>query len=313
MEHRVLGQTNLNVSIMSLGTAELDISYGICKPGQSEYPDRSEVTSLLQYAADQGINLFDTAPAYGESEKLLGELLGHRHDCYFATKVSIPEEDGRILTGKSLQSAINDSLQASLKALNRDWLDIVQIHNATADILEQGEMTEVLLRARDLGRVRFLGASVYGEEAAQAVIKAGSFDVLQLAYNLLDQRMADKILPAAYQANIGVICRSALLKGALTERAKWLPDELAALRQQADKAVTTLAGSWQRLPQIALRFCLSSPYIETVLVGVCNRQELSSALEAAMAGRLGRDELELASSLTLQDERLINPTYWPLP
>ena len=313
MEHRILGRTNLNVSILSLGTVELGIGYGIRKPGQSERPDRSESTHLLQYAADQGVNLFDTAPDYGESEKLLGEALAYGHDCYFATKVSIPEEDGRILTGKPLQAAINGSLEASLKALKRDWLDIVQIHNATADILEQGEIAEIMLKAKDSGKIRFLGASVYGEAAAWAVIKAGSFDTLELAYNLLDQRMADKIFPAAHQANIGVICRSALLKGALTERAEWLPEELAVLRQQAAKAVHTLAGSWQKLPQMALRFCLSSAYIATVLIGVCNREELRSALEAATAGPLAHDELMIAAGLALSEERLINPTYWPLP
>ncbi len=247
MEHRILGRTRLSVSILSLGTVELGIGYGIRKPGQSAYPERSEAVYLLRYAADQGINLFDTAPAYGEGEQLLGEALGRRHDCYFTTKVSIPEEDGKVLSGQPLQVAINGSLEASLKALDRDWLDIVQIHNATADILEQGEIAGVLLRARESGKVRFLGASVYGEEAALAVIRAGSFDVLQLAYNLLDQRMAANIFPAASQANIGVICRSALLKGALTERAKWLPEELAALRQQATKAMTTLAG-FRKIP-----------------------------------------------------------------
>ncbi len=308
-----MGRTNLSVCVLALGTAELGISYGIRKPGQPEYPVRSEATRLLRYAADQGINFFDTAPVYGESEKLLGEALSHRHDCYFATKVSLPEEDGRVLTGKSLRAGVNSSLEASLKRLNRDWLDIVQIHNATTEVLEQGEIAETLLRARDAGKVRFLGASVYGEEAALAVIKAGSFDVLQSAYNLLDQRMADSIFPAAHQAGIGIICRSALLKGALTERAKWLPEELAPLRQQAAKAMNTLAGSWQRLPQMALRFCLSSSYVDTALVGVCNREELHSAVEAAMAGPLGQDELELASGLALQDENLINPTYWPVP
>ena len=244
MEHRILGRTGLKVSSLSLGTVEMGVNYGIRKPNESERPGRSEAINLLQYAADRGINLFDTAPAYGESEEALGEALGRRQDCYFATKVSIPEENGRVLTGKALRLAVDDSLQASLKALRRDCLDIVQIHNATADILEDGEITEVLLRARDAGKVRFTGVSVYGEEAARATIEAGSFDVMQLAFNLLDQRMAEKILPMAYKANIGVICRSALLKGALTERAQWLPDELAPLRQQVARAVESLAGSW---------------------------------------------------------------------
>jgi aryl-alcohol dehydrogenase-like predicted oxidoreductase len=311
VEKRELGLTGIEVSALALGTVELGMDYGIALPGEKRIRTE-EGRRLLDYAADSGINLFDTAPAYGKSERLLGKTLGHRHDCYFATKVSLPRDDGMALSGRWLQAAINGSLDTSLKSLDRDWLDIVQIHNATADMVSNGELPEILIRAKESGKIRFLGASVYGEEAARAVIKSGSFDVLQLAYNLLDQQMADSILPTAHQAGIGVVCRSALLKGALTERANWLPEELAPLREQAFKAMKTLAGSWERLPQIALRFCLSSPYIDTVLVGVCNRQELDSALEAAMAGPLDHDELELAAGRALQDERLINPTYWPL-
>ncbi len=312
-ERRVLGRTNLKVSVLSLGTVELGMGYGIRKPGQPERPDRAEAVRLLQSAADRGINLFDTAPAYGESEKLIGEALGRRQDIYLATKVSVPEKDGRLLTGKPLQKTISASLEASLKALKQNCLDIVQIHNATVETIERGEIVEALLRARDAGKVRFLGASVYGEAAALSAIGTGVFDTLQLAYNLLDPRMAVKVFPAAYQSNTGVICRSALLKGALSERAKWLPEALAPLREQAARAMHTLAGSWQKLPQIALRFCLSSPYIDTVLVGASNRRELDSALEAAAAGPLSDHHLELASGLAMSDERLINPVYWSIP
>ena len=313
MEQCILGRTNLKVSILSLGMAEFGTRYGIRKPREPECPAPGEAARLLHYAAEQGINLFDTAPTYGESEELLGKTLGKELDCYFATKVSIPAEGGRVLSGKSLKKAIDSSLKASLKALNRDYLDIVQVHNATPEVLYRGEITEIMLRAKDAGIIRFLGASVYGKEAAQAVVKAGAFDILQAAYNLLDQRMVEEVLPAARQANIGVICRSALLKGALTDRAQLLPNQLEALRRQATKAVTTLAGSWEELPGMALRFCLSSSYIDTVLIGVCNRTELNSALEAAMTGPLENDQLELANSLALSEERLINPTYWLIP
>jgi aryl-alcohol dehydrogenase-like predicted oxidoreductase len=312
-ERRLLGRTNLEVSALSLGTVELGTDYGIRQPGQPGRPDRAESIRLLEYAADRGINLFDTAPAYGDSEKLLGEALGRRNDCHFATKVSMLEKEGKPLSGKPLRKAVSDSLEASLRTLRRDFIDIVQIHNATVETIERGEITEALLKARDAGKIRFLGASVYGEEAALAVIKAGDFDTIQLAYNLLDQRMAGEVFPAACEANIGVICRSALLKGALTERARWLPEELAPLREQVTRAVNSLAGSWEKLPQIALRFCLSSSHISTVLVGASSRQELDAAIEAAAAGPLSNKELEIASGLALADESLINPVNWPIP
>jgi len=313
MDYRFLGRTGLKVSALALGTVSLGMEYGLKAPGEPPRPTEAEVTRLLQQGADAGINLFDTAPAYGESERLLGKALCHRHECYIATKVSIPRDDDRVLTGRSLQVAINGSLESSLKSLGRDSLDILQIHNATADMVRRGELAEILVRAREVGKVRFLGASVYGEEAALAVLDSGSFDVLQVAYSLLDQRMADKVLPIAHESRIGVICRSALLKGALSERARWLPKELSTLRERAAEVMRALAGRWEQLPQVALRFCLSSPYIGTVLIGASSQQELSIALEAASAGPLAHDLLEKAAAFALHDEELINPACWSVP
>lgn len=313
MDYRPLGKTGLQVSAITLGTVSLGVEYGIEAPGEFGRPAEADSIRLLQQAADAGINLFDTAPAYGESERLLGQALGRRDDCIIATKVSIPQDaDGRSLHGISLWQALEASLENSMRALQRDVLGIVQIHNATLDVIAQGEMAEGLLGARQEGKVRFLGASVYTEAEALAVIEAGYFDVLQVAYNVLDQRMAWRVFPAAEQAGVGVIVRSALLKGTLTAKAQWLPPELAELRQAAERARDVLAGSWQSLPEMALRFCLSASQAATVLVGVRTFEELRQALSVAEAGQLSEEMLTQTAALALADERLLNPLYWPV-
>lgn len=313
MNYRSLGRTDLQISDLAFGTVSLGMDYGIGVSEQFGRPDEADAIQLLCRAADAGINLFDTAPAYGESERLLGLALGRRHDCVIATKVSIPQDaDGRPLRGISLRQAVEASLGNSLRALQRDVLDIAQIHNASLDAIAQGEMAEILLGARQEGKVRFLGASVYTEEEAMAVIEAGCFDVLQVAYNGLDQRMARRVFPAAERAGVGIIVRSAFLKGALTAKAQWLPPELTELRQAAERARDVLAGSWQSLPEMALRFCLSALQVATVLVGVRTLEELRQALSAAEAGRLSEEMLTQAAALALTDERLLNPSHWPM-
>lgn len=313
MDYRKLGKGGFRVSVVSMGTVSLGMKYGIKVPGEFGQPDKTDAIRLLRQAADAGINLFDTAPAYGKSERLLGQALGRRSDCHFATKVSIPKgDDGSLMHPKDLRQSIMASLERSLDALRREVLDIVQIHNATAEALEQGDVAEVLQKGKKQGIIRLLGASVYTEEEALAVVEAGCFDVLQIAYNLLDQRMAREVFPAAAEAGLGIIVRSAFLKGALTAKAQWLPTELAELRLAAERARDVLAGSWQSLPEMALRFCLSAPQVSTVLVGARTLEELRQALATAGAGPLSEELLTRAGGLALTDERLLYPSYWPI-
>jgi aryl-alcohol dehydrogenase-like predicted oxidoreductase len=307
------GRTGLVVSQVSLGTVALGLDYGIELPHEPRRPNEKDAIRLLQQAADEGINLFDTAPAYGDSERLLGLALGRRPGCYIATKVSIPvDADGKMFHGAPLREAVRTSLGNSLRNVGRDVLDIVQIHNATPEVIARGEIAEALREAQSEGKVRFLGASVYGEEAALAAIEAGCFDALQVAYNLLDQRMARRVFPTASRAGVGIIVRSALLKGALTEKAKFLPRELERLRSASEQARDRLAGSWGNLPGVALRFCLSAPDVATVLVGATTRKEVELGLLAANYGPLSAEQLDQTSSLALTDEHLLNPSYWSM-
>ena len=308
MEYRRLGKTDLHVSSLSLGTVELGMEYGITAADRGNRPTREDAITIIQRAVDLGVNLFDTAPNYGESEQLLGAAIGPLRDCHIATKVSIPAGNGM----KSTRQYVNESLEYSLRALRRETLDIVQIHNATREAIDRGEITEELMKAKDAGKLRHIGASVYGEANALAVIHDGSFDVIQVAYSLLDQRMTKNIFPLAKESGIGIMSRSALLKGALTHRAQWLPDELSALRFASEKVVDAFEITWDDLPETALRFCLSSEYVDTVLAGVTTEEELVRAVQSASGESLGREKMKMARRLGLDEEALINPSCWPI-
>ena len=308
MKYRQLGRTGLTVSAISLGTVSLGIDYGINAPGQFGQPDELSAIRLLQQAADRGVTLIDTAPAYGTSERLVGCALGPNPRAIIATKVTPP------LHGSSVRVGIDASLENSRLALGRDTLDIVQIHNATVEMLARGEAIEALVAAKQRGEVRFIGASVYGEPAAMAAVECGQFDVLQIAFNVLDQRMLTKVLPAAAAAGVGVLVRSALLKGALTPKAQWLPGPLGRLRAAAEQARDLLAdGSWEALPKAATRFCLSFPSVSSVLMGARTLAELDAAVQAEAEGPLGGRVLADTARIALDEEQLLNPSYWPVP
>src|SRR5262249_52411243 len=135
----------------------------------------------------------------------------------------------------------------------------------------------------------------------------------QIAFNLLDQRMVERVLPAADKAGVGIIVRSALLKGALTPKAEWLPPPLDRLRVVAGQAKDLLAeGSWAALPKAAMRFCLSFPIVSSVLTGARTAEELEAAIHAEAEGPLTDRQLHEASRLALDDEQLLNPSNWPV-
>ena len=207
---------------------------------------------------------------------------------------------------------MSTSIDNSLRALRRETLDIVQIHNATVPVLQDGSMLACLEKAREQGKVRHIGASVYGEEAALAALETGKIEVLQIAVSLLDQRMRYRVIPKAKEMGVGILTRSALLKGALTEKARWLPRDLEELTAASQRAQISLGASWQTLPALALRFCVSLDGVHSVLSGIRTRAELRDCVRALEDGPLAPELLERANSLALDDERLLNPTNWKL-
>lgn len=311
MESRMLGRTGLPVQVLGLGTVELGLEYGIQAPGEFGRPSAEDAIDLLRHAADGGVNFFDTAPGYGAAEGLLGEALGARPECVLATKVTVPlGSDGRCAVGDELRYAVEASIFESLRALQRDTLDVVQIHNATLEVMAAGELAAALEGHCAAGHIRFLGASVYTEAEALAAIETGCFDVLQIAYNMLDQRMARRVFPAARDASVGLAVRSAFLKGALTAKSRWLPDDLGPLAAAADRLRAALGLTWEELPHAALRFCLSSPEVATVVVGVRTLSEFDEALTAATQGPLPDEMLAVAAAHAITDDDLLNPAKW---
>lgn len=307
MKYSNLGKTGLKVSQLSLGTVELGLNYGINEPGDSGKPDEGHSIHLLKRAADAGINLFDTAPSYGCSEELLGKAFANSNDCIITTKVNVPPEDA------DAKKLIRASLAESRQKLQKPSLDIVQVHNATADTFVNSDVFNILAKEKDAGNIRFIGASVYEPENALAAIDSGMVDVIQIAYNVLDQRMDEMVLHRAESEGIGVMGRSVYLKGVLTERAKWLPEHCTPLREASEHVKKKMnLTSWNDLSEFALRFALSNPMIDSVLVGVSNEVELDFALKVLNKGKLDDNELDLAHQCKINDKFWLDPSNWEI-
>ncbi|MDE2667932.1 MAG: aldo/keto reductase [Acidobacteriota bacterium] len=257
MELRRLGKTDMEVSILGFGGAEI----GLESPGAS----LETVTRLLNAALDEGLNLIDTGECYGSSEELIGRSVsGRRQDYYLFTKCGhpngLPGEDWR-------QDSLLRSIQRSLRRLRTDCLDLVQLHSCSEDALLEGTVIEALQRARERGYCRYIGYSG-DSRAAYYAAQCQAFDCLQISISIADQEALDLALPLAHEQHLGVIAKRPLANAA------WRTG-----RQPANSYHHTY---WDRLQRLnypfvkdeletsistALRFTLSAPGVHTAIVG----------------------------------------------
>jgi 1-deoxyxylulose-5-phosphate synthase len=311
MEHRRLGRTGYKVSVIGLGSVELGMDYGIPDERGRRRPSHAEAARLLNQALDSGINFVDTARVYGASEEIIGAALKSRRREYFlASKVSAGKSS--FAHDGSLRSHVSASVHQSLQALQTDVIDLMQLHSLSAEEIRRGEYTEILEEFQKSGSIRYLGATTYGEEAALAALEDGRFDCLQVAYNVLDRQLENRVLPLAEAKGIGVVVRSVLLKGALTHRYRYLPEDLNELKSLVEELSTLLdAESWN-MPEFAYRFVLAHPAVSTCLVGTASVEELKATLEYAARGPLSSGWRKMVEGMSIKDRNQLDPSTWSL-
>lgn len=216
MELRPLGETGIAVSPVGLGTVKLGRDQQVKYPRPFRIPDDGEAAALLGLARDLGINLIDTAPAYGSSEERLGRLLpGPREGWVIASKTGECFEDGRSRFDFSA-AGTRASVERSLRRLRTDYLDLVLVHSDGDDerILRREEVLDALIRLREQGLVRAVGLS--GKTVAGGLLAVELTDVVMVTFN---PRATDEtaVIRAARAAGRGVLVKKALDSGHLAD------------------------------------------------------------------------------------------------
>jgi aryl-alcohol dehydrogenase-like predicted oxidoreductase len=286
------------------------LDYGFKGNAHYTKPDVKESVRLLHAALDHGINLIDTARVYGNGEEIIGQALeGMTSPPYIASKVFL-SKDAVEKPVSALHDEIFSSIEASLKALRLEALDLLLIHNTALKHLQRGEILACLEEAQQQGKVRFLGASCYGEETPMAALKESSFRVLQVPFNLLDQTMNHQVFPGAAAQKVGILVRSAYLRGVLTNQVHSIPERLAPLRSRALQALGVLEREVKSLAEAALRFCLSLSAVSSVVIGVKSVAELEANLADASQGILPEELLPPLQALSFGGDAIVDPRNW---
>ena len=211
MKSRELGQTGIQVSPLGLGTVKFGRDQQVKYPWSFNIPDDQQVKELLALSRDLGINLLDTAPAYGNSEDRLGQLLENRQDWVIVSKVGESFEHGQSHFDFAARTT-RATIESSLRKLKTDYLDVVLVHSDGNDqrIIEQEDVIETLQKMKQEGLIRAIGLSTKTTEGGLWTVE--HTDVVMATRNTSDHT-DDPVLDRALELHKGVVIKKGLQSG----------------------------------------------------------------------------------------------------
>ncbi|HEY4342800.1 MAG TPA: aldo/keto reductase [Parvibaculum sp.] len=313
MRMKSLGRSGLKVSVVGLGCNNFGMRI-----------DQAATNDVVEKALDSGITLFDTADAYGNkggSETMLGKALGERRkDIVLATKFGLPMGEGDLMKGASRRYIVN-AVEASLKRLGTDYIDLYQIHFPDPET----PIDETLAALDDLigaGKVRYIGSSNFaGWQLADAwyiakELGSAKFISAQNHYNLLDRKIEQELIPAAKVYGASVLPYFPLASGMLTgkyKRNQGLPNDgrltawgdrgKAILSDQnfdlVEKLTAFAEARGHSLLDLAFGWLASQPQVASVIAGATKPEQVEQNVKAG-EWELSAEELAEVGKLSFR-------------
>ncbi len=313
MNKRILGNSGFQISEIGLGTWQLGGDFG----------NLEEKTGLeiLNKAVDQGINFFDTADVYGagRSEKLIGRFLKESNpDIYVVTKYG---RDDSVYPDNYTPESLQKSVEASLKRLGVDALDLLQLHCIPQKYMEEGSVFEFLRNLKKEGLIKNFGASVETMEEAKICMRQDDLTSLQIIFNIFRQDPITKIFDEAQNKNVGIIVRLPLASGLLA--GKYTAETTFEIQDHRNynaegksfsvgetfsgihfrKGVELVEDVRNYVPknlsmsQFALRWVLDHPAVSTIIAGASKVYQVESNAGASLVKPLSQETHKKLSNL----------------
>ena len=310
MKYRKLGKTGISVSEVGFGCGNVGAII-IRQPVQVRL-------QAVRRALESGINYFDTAPQYGQgqSEINLGQLLKElRANPFVATKVRLKNEDL-----SNINKAVNDSINNSLKRLQRDYVDVLLLHNPVCarrgnrrdsvtveDVLGAGGILQAMGNIKAQGKARFLGFTGLGDtEVLHSLVKTGRFDVFQCYYNILNPSAAGDVKPdfnaqdykglmkVAASAGMGILGIRIMAAGALSnepptrasENTLSPGSEYDSDISRGKRLESLVGGDVESIQEVAFRYALSNKQLSCLLIGFAELAHIEQSVAWVEKGPL---------------------------
>lgn len=293
MKYRILGKTGLNVSVIGIGTWQFGGEWGL------NYT-QSEVDAILDRGRELGINLIDTAECYGDhlSESFIGDYLSRRNreDWLIATKFGHQFHERFTRTDRFDAAAVLEQLDASLKALKTDYIDLYQFHSGPDAAFDNDELWTLLDKQKQAGKILHLGTSIGSNDnlhQTEASTKVG-VEAIQVVYNRLDRVPENRVFPSCERQQLGVLARVPLASGYLSGKYKpgavfsetdvrhrHDPESTRRKLEEVEEIRRQEVQEGVDMAQWALAWCLKNPIVSTVIPGCKNPAQVEANAAAA--------------------------------
>ncbi len=295
MKYRRLGRTGMKVSVVGLGTWQFGGEWG-------KTFEQSEVDAMFRKAEELGINLADTAECYGDgtSERFIGAALKGRRDRWvLATKFGHKFNGNFERSSRWSAKEAIEQLEASLKNLQTDRIDLTQFHSGDDGVFDNDELWTALGKTVRDGKVRFLGTSIGSNDnlhQTRASLARG-VSTIQVVYNRLDRKPEERVLPSCIEQELGVLARVPLASGFLSGKFKpgdettfskdevrghwWTPRDIAKTIAEVERIKHEEVPKGAEMAGWALAWVLKHPAVSCVIPGVKSVAQVESNARAA--------------------------------
>lgn len=287
------------MSKLALGTAQFGMKYGIKNlEGKIKF---SEVNKILKLAKNLNIDLIDTAIAYGNSEKIIGD--SGINDFKFVSKLPVLPKDC-----VNINSWVEEHVQSSLIRLGVSSLHGLLVHRSENLLGNEGKkLIKALKMVKRNGWVKKIGISIYDPSECEQVMQLIRIDIVQAPLNIVDRRLvASGLLSRLYSEGIEIHTRSVFLQGLLLMPYNKIPKNLNKWSKVWEKWSLELKNNDLSAAEVCLLYPLSLPEIDRVIVGVDNADQLKELVKRSKSQNSQID----CSFMISNDKMLINPSNW---
>lgn len=269
-----------------LGTVQFGLQYGVNSAGR---PSKETVKSILTKAAEGGITTLDTSSAYGNSEEILGECIGENE---FRIVSKYPKGD----------FPVNQRLKSSLNRLRVVKLYGYLLHHFEV-YKNNPEVWDEFIALKESGKVQKAGFSLYAPEELEFILKNGSpFDIIQVPFNIFDKKFLP-YMKELHEKGVEIHVRSTFLQGLFFMDRNALPEKLLPMKKYLLELDDFSKKSGLSISEIALNYNLQNPYIDGVLIGVDNVEQLQMNLNSIK-------DTPIDIEIEVKEKELLNPVNW---
>lgn len=275
------------MSKIVLGTVQFGLQYGVNSAGR---PSQEEVKSILTKAAKGGITTLDTSSAYGNSEEVLGDSIATSGQFKIVSKYPKGE------------TPVGEMFNSSLNRLKVDHLYGYLLHHFEV-YKNNPQVWDEFVKLKESGKVQKIGFSLYTPEELESILNNGSpFDLIQVPFNIFDKKFLP-YMKELHEKGVEIHVRSTFLQGLFFKDRNALPVKLQPMKKYLLQLDEFSQKSGLSISEIALNYNLQNPYIDGVLIGVDNVEQLQMNLSSVK-------DTPIDIEIEVKEQELLNPVNW---